>query len=218
MEEQPFQAAHISQIEARRVDQKAQTRTPVREHFDIGAFGVNAFTVAEAGEGVVEAHDELSVGAGGHEELYFVSTGHAVFAVNDEEVDAPAGTFLFVRDPGVKRSAVSAAPDTTVLVFGAPRGRVYRVASWEYESAAFARYEAHDYEGALAAFGQGLAEYPGNASVLYNMACVESLEGDKDTAVGHLREALASDPEHVPDWAAGDPDLDPIRAEDGFPL
>jgi tetratricopeptide (TPR) repeat protein len=190
----------------------------VREYFDIGAFGVNAFTVAEAGEGLVEAHDELSGGADGHEELYFVSAGHAVFTVNGEDVDAPAGTFVFVRDPGARRSAVTAAPDTTVLIVGAPRGRAYRVASWEYDSAAFARYGQNDYEGALAVFRQGLAAYPGNAGVLYNMACVESLEGDKDAAVGHLREALASDPEDVPGWAADDPDLDPIRGDEGFPL
>ena len=218
MGDQPFQSAHISQIQVRRVADKALTRAPVRQYFDIGAFGVNASTVAEAGVGLIAAHNELSAGGDGHEELYFVSTGHAVFTVNAEEVDAPAGTFVFVRDPGARRSAVSAAPDTTVLIIGAPRGRAYRVAPWEYASAAFARYGEEDYEGALAAFGQGLTEYPGNASMLYNMACVESLAGDKAAAVGHLREALASDPENVPDWANGDSDLDSIRAEDGFPL
>jgi len=156
----------------------------VREHFDIGAFGVNAFTVAEAGEGLVEAHDELSGGADGHEELYFVSAGHAVFTVNGEEVDAPTGTFVFVRDPGARRSAVTAAPDATVLIVGAPQGRAYRVASWEYDSAAFARYGQNDCEGALAAF----------------------------------REALASDPQNVPGWAADDTDLEAIRGDEGFPL
>ena len=132
MEEKPFQAAHISRIEGRRFDERARARVPVREYFDIGAFGVNAYTVAEAGDELVEAHDEPSGGADGHEELYFVSAGHAVFTVKGEEVDAPAGTFVLVRDPGATRSAVTAAPDTTVLIVGAPRGRVYRVAPWEY--------------------------------------------------------------------------------------
>ncbi len=118
----------------------------------------------------------------------------------------------------LQRSAVSAAPDTTVLIIGAPRGRVYRVAPWEYASAAFARYAENDYEGALAGFRRGLAEYPGDATMLYNMACVESLEGDRDAALDHLREALAIDPQNVTGWAAGDSDLDPIREEDGFPL
>ena len=218
MDEKPFQAAHISQIEGRRFDERARARRPVREYFDIGAFGVNAFTAAEAGEELVEAHDELSGGADGHEELYFVSAGHAVFTVGGEEVDAPAGTFVFVRDPGATRFAVTAAPDTTVLIVGAPRGRVYRVASWEYSSVGLARSGQNDYEGALAAFRQGLAEYPGDAGVLYNMACVESLEGDKDAALGHLREALASDPQNVPGWAVDDSDLDAIRGEEGYPF
>jgi tetratricopeptide (TPR) repeat protein len=218
MDEKPYQTAHISQIEGRRFDERARARRPVREYFDIGAFGVNAFTAAEAGEELVEAHDELSGGADGHEELYFVSAGHAVFTVNGEEVDAPASTFVFVRDPGATRSAVTAAPDTTVLIVGAPRGRVYRVASWEYSSVGLARSGQNDYEGALAAFRQGLAEYPGDAGVLYNMACVESLEGDKDAALDHLREALASDPENVPGWAVDDPDLDAIRGEEGYPF
>ena len=218
MDEKPYQTAHISQIEGRRFDERARARRPVREYFDIGAFGVNAFTAAEAGEELVEAHDELSGGADGHEELYFVSAGHAVFTVGGEEIDAPAGTFVFVRDPGVTRSAVTAAPDTTVLIVGAPRGRVYRVASWEYSSVGLARSGQNDYEGALAAFRQGLAEYPGDAGVLYNMACVESLEGDKDDALGHLHEALASDPQNVPGWAVDDPDLDAIRGEEGYPF
>lgn len=218
MDEKPYRTAHISQIEGRRFDERARARRPIREYFDIGAFGVNAFTAAEAGEELVEAHDELSGGADGHEELYFVSAGHAVFTVNGEEVDAPAGTFVFVRDPGATRSAVTAAPDTTVLIVGAPRGRVYRVASWEYSSVGLARSGQNDYEGALAAFRQGLAEYPGDAGVLYNMACVESLEGDKDAALDRLREALASDPQNVPGWAVDDPDLDAIRGEEGYPF
>ena len=98
MDEKPYQAAHISQVQGRRFDERARARRPVREYFDIGAFGVNAFTAAEAEEELVEVHDELSGGADGHEELYFVSAGHAVFTVNGEEVDAPAGTFVFVRD------------------------------------------------------------------------------------------------------------------------
>jgi len=81
MGEKPFQAAHISQIDGRLVDGGPLARRPVREYFDIGAFGVNAFTVAEAGEGLVEAHDELSGSA-----------------------DAPAGTFVFVSAPGARRA------------------------------------------------------------------------------------------------------------------
>ena len=48
--------------------------TPVRRHFDVRAFGVNAYTATEVGQEVVEEHTEQS---NGHEELYVVVAGHA---------------------------------------------------------------------------------------------------------------------------------------------
>ena len=39
-----------------------------------------------------------------NEELYLVLQGRAVFELDGERVDAPAGTFVFAR-PGVKRTA-----------------------------------------------------------------------------------------------------------------
>ena len=77
---------------------------PVRLHFGINSFGINAYS-APAGERVIEEHDELGHGAGRHEELYFVAAGHATFELGGEEVEAPAGTVVFVRDPAVRRGA-----------------------------------------------------------------------------------------------------------------
>ena len=77
----------------------------VRTHFDIQSFGVNAYIAEEPGLEVIGEHDELGKRAGKHEELYFVSSGHATFTVNGDEIDAPAGTFVFVRDPAAKRKA-----------------------------------------------------------------------------------------------------------------
>ena len=59
----------------------------VRTHFDIQAFGVNAYIAEEPGVRIIEEHDELGERAGGHEELYFVSNGHATFTVNGDEID-----------------------------------------------------------------------------------------------------------------------------------
>ena len=53
--------------------------TPVRRHFDIRAFGVNAYTAAEVGQDVVEEHTEQQ---NGHEELYVVIAGHARFTLD----------------------------------------------------------------------------------------------------------------------------------------
>ncbi len=51
---------------------------------------VNAYS-AEAGEPVVEPHDETSAGAGAHEELYLVVSGAATFTVAGKALDTPLG-------------------------------------------------------------------------------------------------------------------------------
>jgi tetratricopeptide (TPR) repeat protein len=56
------------------------TTVPIRAPFGIAAFGVNAYE-ADAGNAVIEEHDELGTGAGRHEELYVVLRGHARFTV-----------------------------------------------------------------------------------------------------------------------------------------
>ena len=48
---------------------------PIRRRFEIGAFGTNAYTSEGIGKHVIEEHDELGAGAGGHQELYVVVRG-----------------------------------------------------------------------------------------------------------------------------------------------
>jgi len=60
----------------------------------VTAFAVGAWTADTPGEEIVEPHDETSPGSGRHEELYVVLTGRARFTVADEQLDAPAGTFV----------------------------------------------------------------------------------------------------------------------------
>ena len=66
-----------------------------------------------------------------HEELYVVVQGHATFTVDGEEVDAPAGTLVFVADPETRRGAVAKEAGTTVLVVGAKPGEAFTIAPWE---------------------------------------------------------------------------------------
>jgi len=98
----------------------------VRHHFGIGAFGVNAWQAREDGGQVIERHDET----GGHEELYVVLDGHARFTVDGEEIDAPAGTFVYVG-PESTRSADGVSAGTTVLAIGAQRGVAFEPSAWE---------------------------------------------------------------------------------------
>jgi mannose-6-phosphate isomerase-like protein (cupin superfamily) len=67
----------------------------------------------------------------GPEELYVVLRGRATFTLDGEEVDAPAGTFVYVHDAAVARMAVPAEPDTAVLAISGTPGLDYRVATWQ---------------------------------------------------------------------------------------
>jgi hypothetical protein len=105
----------------------------VRRHFDVRAFGVNGIT-GDAGDELVEPHDERDDEANmtdGHEELFAVMSGHAAFTVGGEEIDAPAGTLVFVRDPLVIRSARATADGTAILAIGGRPGVAFEVSRWE---------------------------------------------------------------------------------------
>ena len=58
-------------------------------------------------------------------------SGHAVFTVDGEEIDAPAGTIVFVRDPALLRAARATADGTAILMVGGPPGAPYAVSRWE---------------------------------------------------------------------------------------
>ena len=202
-----FETAHLDELD--RLTGEFDT-IPVRIPLGIAAFGVNAYGSREAGGHVIEEHDELGAGAGRHEELYVVLAGRATFTVAGEEVDAPAGTLVFVRDPATRRSATAAEPDTTVLVVGGTVGKAFAPSPWESWLEARPSYDAKDYDAATAILERALAAHPDNPNVLYNLACCEALAGRRDEAVAHLSRAMELDP-RTREWAAADADLDSIR-------
>ena len=105
---------------------------PVRHRLGISAFGINAWSAKEAGDRIIEEHDELNPDpAQNHEELYLVIDGHATFTVDGEEVDAPRGTFVFVKDPALVRTAFGKEAGTTILSIGAAPGAPFEVSAWE---------------------------------------------------------------------------------------
>ncbi|MGH2948133.1 MAG: methyltransferase domain-containing protein [Solirubrobacteraceae bacterium] len=92
---------------------------PVRMELGLRAFGAGAYTADRVGEPLVEPHTELRDGHS-HEELYVVLAGRASFTIDGEELDAPAGTLVLVRDPAAHRQATAAEDGTAVLALGAP--------------------------------------------------------------------------------------------------
>jgi len=188
---------------------------PLRLHFGINSFGINAYS-AGAGERVIEEHDELGQGAGRHEELYFVASGHATFELGGEEVDAPAGTLVFVRDPALRRGAVATDGDATVLVVGGVPGRAFEPSPWEAWLAAKPLLDAGQPDRGAAVFLEALERHPGNPNVLYNLACFESLAGRTEDALGHLAQAVERD-QRMRQWARTDEDFAAIRDDPRFP-
>jgi hypothetical protein len=98
---------------------------PVRRHFGIRAFGVNAYTAREVGGPVVEEHSESQLG---HEEIYLVLRGRALFTVDGNEHELAAGQLVFVRDPLLKRGATALDAETAVLALGGKPGEPRRSA------------------------------------------------------------------------------------------
>jgi len=187
----------------------------VRTHFGIQAFGVNAWIADEAGKQLIGEHDEVGDGAGQHEELYFVAEGHATFTVNGDEIDAPAGTFVFVRDPAAKRKAVAKENGTSVVVVGGKPGEAFTQSPWERNLPGLAHFGKGEYDKAAEFFEQLLDERPDDSGVLYNLACAESLTGKREQALEHLKRAVELDPDFRK-MADKDSDFDAIRDDPEF--
>jgi tetratricopeptide (TPR) repeat protein len=188
----------------------------VRKALDVKAFGVNVYGAA-AGKRVIEEHDELGAAAGRHQELYVVLRGHARFELDGHVHDAPAGTFVFVRDPAVRRGAHATVDDTLVLVAGGAPGQAYEVATWEQAADAYPHWERGDYGRAVEILRAVFEQHPETGLVVYNLACAEALNGEHAAALEHLQRATALE-ERWRKAAQDDPDFDAVRDDPRFAL
>jgi len=119
-----YRTANLDEIAA----EKWPYWAPIRHHFGIETFGINAWR-GKPGDTVIPEHDE---GVNGPPELYYVVSGHATFTVDGAEVDGPAGTLLWITDSAVKRSGTAADEGTLVLtVSGAAPGEAYAPDGWD---------------------------------------------------------------------------------------
>jgi mannose-6-phosphate isomerase-like protein (cupin superfamily) len=183
---------------------------PVRHHFGITAFGVNAWTAKAAGDRVINEHEEDP----GSEELYIVTRGRATFELDGERRDAPAGTFVFAQ-PNVKRTAFAEEAGTTVVAVGGTAGKPYTPVGWELWYPLRKRYEAGEHEAVAAELREVVAEAPHYALLFYNLACLESLTGRGADAIPHLQKAIELS-EQFREYARQDSDLDAVRDDPAF--
>jgi tetratricopeptide (TPR) repeat protein len=185
---------------------------PIRRPLGLTAFGINAYTAEAVGGHVVERHTEEQLG---HEEVYIVISGRARFVLDDDELSAPAGTMVFVRDPAVKREAIAEAPETLVLAIGGKPGR-HEPSAWETMFYAIPASREGRWDDAIALHEEALRDQPGHGALLYNLACMECRGGRHEDALLHLQQAAEDDGK----WASHaqtDTDFDAIRSEPGFP-
>ncbi|MBA3365470.1 MAG: hypothetical protein H0U03_06740 [Actinobacteria bacterium] len=190
---------------------------PVRHHLGITGFGVTAWTARNAGDRVINEHQEAEAGeeeTDRDEELYLVVHGRASFELDGERQDAPAGTFVFAR-PGVKRTAFAEEPGTTVVAVGGTPGKPYDPVGWELWAPIRSLYEAGEYAEVVERGREVIEANPQYGLLFYNVACCESLTGQTADALEHLRKAIELS-ERFRDYAKEDSDLDAIRDEPAF--
>jgi tetratricopeptide (TPR) repeat protein len=145
-----------------------------------------------------------------------VVRGRARFTLDSEEVDASAGTIIFIRDHDVRRGAVAEEEGTVVFAVGGFPGRPFEVSAWESFFAAIPATRAERWDEAIAIHEAGLREKPGHPAVLFNLARVEARAGRPLDALQHLQDAVRRDPTLV-ERAVRTSDFAAIRREPGFP-
>ena len=208
-----WQSVRLDEIEPIAVVNGTLLWRPLRRTLGIEAFGINAYTAPNAGDDVVEEHTEQSLG---HEEVYIVLAGRATFTLDEETLDAPAGTVVFVRDPKVRRHARAQEAGTAVLAVGGPRDAVYEPSPWEDFFAAERHRTAGDHDAYFAELEDAAARRPDHPATLYNLACAEALTGRAEDAIGHVRRALELKPEWA-EMASKDDDFASLRDRPDWP-
>jgi hypothetical protein len=194
----PYEVATLDDLKRIPVMHGLEWR-PIRRRFGIGAFGINAYTAAKPGDWVVEEHDETALE---HQEMYIVVRGRAKFTLNGEEVDAPAGTIVFLEDPSVKRLAIAEEEGTTVLAIGAKPGEAFKPSVWEWVFEGYATTP----DEAISIVQDGIRELGEHPAFYYHLACFSAKAGRKEEARVYLERAIDERPEWR-DRAAEDKDL-----------
>ncbi len=206
-----FAVARLDEIEE--IDDGRCPYRPVRHHFGMRTFGINAMVAHSEYDRLINEHSEAEPDSS--EELYFVASGHATFELDGQTRDAPAGTFVYVP-AGIKRTAFAREAGTTVLAMGgAPVGKPYEPSGWELFAPLVPLFESGEYEKGADRAQALLADDPPYGGLYYNTACFESRAGRIEAALAHLRRAVELAPS-LAELARQDDDLAALRDRADF--
>ena len=205
-----YAVAHLDEVEE--FSDAGCNFRPIRHQLGITAFGATVWTAAAAGDLVINEHDEDDPSA--DQELFLVLRGHAVFEVDGDLVDAPAGTLVYAP-PGTRRTASAKEAGTAIIALEGTPGKPYEARGWELWAPLAPLYDAGRYAEVadrLKALVADTQQYP---MLFFNLACCESMCGRTREALEHLRRAIEMS-EEFRRSARDDADLDPIRDEPAF--
>jgi quercetin dioxygenase-like cupin family protein len=204
--------AHVDDLDAIELADGFVWR-PIRRHFGIQAFGVNAYSATGESAPIVERHTEQQLG---HEEIYLVLRGRVRFTIDGDEHELGPGQLVFVRDPALERGAVAVDADAVVLALGGKPGQPHEVSAWEAMFAAVPAANREEWDEAIRIHDEALVERPEHPALLYNLACMEARGGRHLDALLHLQRAVTLESKWA-DYARRDSDFAAIRSEPGFP-
>ena len=205
-----WKAVHLDDIEE--LEDAGCHYRPVRLRMGIAAFGASVWTARSDGELVINEHDPGDPTS--DQELFYVVRGHAVFELDGERVEAPAGTFVSAP-PGTTRRAHATQAGTAILLIEGTPGKGYEPRGWELWAPLAPMYGAGRYAEVAQALRAAVDEHPEYGMLFFNLACCESMMGERIEALEHLRRAIEL-AEEFRDYARSDADLDGIRDQQGF--
>ena len=205
-----YAIAHLDEIEE--FSDAGCRYRPIRHHLGITAFGATAWTARAPDDPVLNEHDEGDPTA--DQELFLVLRGYAVFELDGNRVEAPAGTLVFAP-ARTKRTAIAREAGTTIIAIEGTPEKAYQARGWELWAPLAPLYEAGEYADVADRLSALVAAAPQYPMLFYNLACCESQCGRTSDALSHLGRAIEMSDEFR-ESATTDSDLDPIRHEPAF--
>ena len=163
---------------------------PLRRRLGIRAFGTNAYRAPHAGDLIIEEHVESP----GQEEMYVVISGSVRFVVDGEEIDASAGTAVFLARPDIRRGGTALEDGTVVLAVGGWPDKPYHSLPWEPIYLAAESMRQGDWAAAAETLEREAGEHRDTAPLQLRLACCHARLGEDDLALEELRRAIEINP------------------------
>ena len=186
----PFRTISVLESDGIPIQDGTVDWVPLRRMLGIDAFGTNVYRAGKGGA-VIEDHVESP----GQQELYVVLSGSARFVVGDREIEAPAGTAVFVSDPDARRRGDALEDDTVVIAVGGWPEQPYRSLPWEPIYMAQESMRQGDWASAAETLEREGGEHLDTAILQFRLACCHARLGEHDRALEELRRAIEINPE-----------------------